>query len=52
MLLKESTSLFTVTESDESVSEELFRRGLCLPGDTGMKTKDVDRVCGVIRPML
>jgi pyridoxal phosphate-dependent aminotransferase EpsN len=40
-----------VMAGDESVSEDLFRRGLCLPSDTKMKMKDVDRVCDGIRSM-
>ena len=40
-----------VTVGDESVSEDLFCRGLCLPSDTKMKMKDVDRVCDGIRSM-
>ncbi len=31
------------------VSEDLFRRGLCLPSGTEMKEKDLERVVGVIR---
>lgn len=33
----------------ESVSDDLFERGLCLPSDTKMTMEDVDRVCDVIR---
>ena len=40
-----------VTAGEESVSEDLFRRGLCLPSDTKMTMDDVDRVCEVIRSM-
>lgn len=38
-----------VTAGPDSVSEELFRRGVCLPSDTKMSLDDVDRVCEVIR---
>lgn len=37
-----------VTAGDLSVSEDLFNRGLCLPGDTKMSADDVERVCDVI----
>jgi dTDP-4-amino-4,6-dideoxygalactose transaminase len=40
-----------VTAGDKSVSDELFRRGLCLPSDTKMTMDDVDRVSNVIRSM-
>lgn len=40
-----------VTADGESVSEDLFRRGVCLPSDTKMSVEDIDRVCGVIRSM-
>ena len=32
-----------------TVSESLFRRGICLPSGTAMTTEDVDRVCGVVK---
>lgn len=38
-----------VTAGEESVSDDLFARGLCLPSDTKMTMEDVDRVCDVIR---
>ena len=38
-----------VTAGAGSVSEDLFRRGICLPSDTKMTMEDVDRVCDVIR---
>lgn len=40
-----------VTATDESVSDDLFSRGVCLPSDTKMSMDDIDRVCGVIRSM-
>ena len=40
-----------VTVQADSVSEDLFARGLCLPSDTKMRMDDVDRVCGVIRSL-
>ncbi len=43
----------TVGRSDgPTVSENLFRRGLCLPSGTGMTMDDVDRVCGVVRRVI
>ncbi|MBE6568753.1 MAG: aminotransferase class I/II-fold pyridoxal phosphate-dependent enzyme [Ruminococcaceae bacterium] len=36
---------------NRSVSEELFKQGLCLPSDTKMSMDDVDRVCTVIQSM-
>ena len=38
-----------VKAGEESVSDDLFSRGLCLPSDTKMTMEDVDRVCRVIR---
>ena len=40
-----------VTVQADSVSEDLFSRGICLPSDTKMSMDDVDRVCGVIRSL-
>lgn len=37
-----------VTTNGESVSDNLFSRGVCLPSDTKMGVDDVDRVCEVI----
>lgn len=37
-----------VTAGADSVSEDLFARGVCLPSDTKMSMDDVDRVCDVI----
>ncbi len=34
-----------------AVSEDLFRRGLCLPSGTATAPKDLERVAGVIRSM-
>lgn len=41
-----------VTAGGESVSDDLFARGVCLPSDTKMTMEDVDRVCDVIRKVL
>ena len=38
-----------VTAGGESVCDDLFRRGICLPSDTKMTMDDVDRVCALIR---
>ena len=40
-----------VTAGGSSVSEDLFSRGVCLPSDTKMSMRDVDRVCEVIRKL-
>ena len=40
-----------VTSAGESVSDDLFSRGFCLPSDTKMTDDDVRRVCGVIGEM-
>ena len=37
---------------EQSVSEDLFARGICLPSDSKMTMEDVDRVCDVIRKVL
>lgn len=36
---------------EDSVSEKLFDRGVCLPSDTRMTTEDIDRVCAVIQSL-
>ena len=41
-----------VTAGEDSVSDDLFERGVCLPSDTKMSMEDVDRVCDVIRRVL
>ncbi len=38
-----------VTAETESVSDDLFSRGLCLPSDSKMSLEDVECVCSVIR---
>lgn len=38
-----------ITVGEESVCDDLFARGLCLPSNTQMTDDDVDRVCGLIR---
>ena len=38
-----------VKAGEESVSDDLFARGVCLPSDTKMTMEDVDRVSEVIR---
>ena len=38
-----------VTVGENSVCDDLFRQGLCLPSDTKMTMEDVDRVCACIR---
>lgn len=39
---------FFTTEKGESVSEDIFNRGLCLPSDTKMTTKEQEYVIGLI----
>ncbi|HZK25610.1 MAG TPA: aminotransferase class I/II-fold pyridoxal phosphate-dependent enzyme [Oscillospiraceae bacterium] len=34
-----------------NVSEKLFENGVCLPSDTKMTDKDLDRVCEAIKPL-
>ncbi len=31
------------------VSEKLFKNGVCLPSDTKMKDRDLERICGIIK---
>ena len=38
-----------VMAGEESVSNDLFARGVCLPSDTKMTMEDVDRICDLIR---
>ena len=40
-----------VTAGEAPVSEDLFRRGLCLPSGSAMTGEQVDRVCGLIRKL-
>jgi dTDP-4-amino-4,6-dideoxygalactose transaminase len=40
-----------VTAGENSVSDDLFARGVCLPSDTKMTMEDVDRVCACIRTL-
>lgn len=37
-----------VTAEKESVSAELFARGICLPSDTKMDQEDLERICKII----
>ena len=41
-----------VTAGEQSVSDDLFARGVCLPSDSKMTMEDVDRVCDVIKKVL
>ena len=41
-----------VTAGEESVSDDLFSRGVCLPSDSKMTMENVDRVCDVIRSLI
>lgn len=36
-------------EDEVSVSEDIFNRGVCLPSDTKMSDRDMDRVIGIIK---
>lgn len=40
-----------VTAGENSVCDDLFARGVCLPSDTKMTMEDVDRVCACIRKL-
>jgi dTDP-4-amino-4,6-dideoxygalactose transaminase len=40
-----------VTAGEESVCDDLFSRGVCLPSDSKMTMENVDRVCDVIRSL-
>lgn len=40
-----------VTGADNSVSGTIFKHGLCLPSDTKMEEKDMERVCAVIKKL-
>lgn len=40
-----------IKAGEESVSEDLFSRGVCLPSDTKMSMEDVDHICSVIRSL-
>lgn len=42
---------YVTAEDGISVSEDLFRRGFCLPSDTKMTMEDVERVCGVLHAL-
>lgn len=38
-----------VSVGDKPVSEDIFERGVCLPGDTKMSDEDCERVIGAVR---
>lgn len=40
---------FVTKEQKGSVAEELFKQGLCLPSDTKMTPKDLERIVGIIK---
>lgn len=42
---------FISTIEVNSVSEDLFNRGLCLPSDSKMTDKDLYRVCGIVKEL-
>ena len=33
----------------EGVSEKIFENGVCLPSDTKMSDRDLERICGIIK---
>ena len=45
----EKYPFYTHQDQEISVSEDIFNQGICLPSDTKMSKKDIDRVIGVIR---
>ena len=44
----EKYKFFKNDEDEECVSEDIFKRGICLPSDTKMDDVDIDRVTSVI----
>ena len=40
---------FNHNEGGISVSEDIFERGLCLPSDTKMSEKEIDKVINIIK---
>ncbi|CAM2075846.1 MAG: aminotransferase class I/II-fold pyridoxal phosphate-dependent enzyme [uncultured Clostridium sp.] len=40
---------FITVEANKSVAEDLYERGICLPSDTKMENKDIQRVIKIIK---
>ncbi len=40
------------SHGEDSVADELFRQGICLPSGSNMTEAQLDRICGVIRKIL
>ena len=38
-------------DNNKSISEDIFNRGVCLPSDTKMKDKDINRVINIIKEL-
>lgn len=45
----EKYDFFSHNEDGKSVAEDIFNRGVCLPSDTKMTEKDIDKVIGTIK---
>jgi len=40
---------FSHSEGEESISDDIFNRGLCLPSDVKMSEADMERIVGIVR---
>lgn len=45
----EKYEFYSHLENTESISEDIFKRGICLPSDTKMTKEDMDRVIKIIK---
>lgn len=45
----EKYEFYSHLENKESISEDIFKRGVCLPSDTKMTKEDMDRVINIIK---
>ena len=45
----EKYDLFTLCENGESVAEDIFNRGLCLPSDIKNTDEDMARIIGLVK---
>lgn len=45
----EEYDFFNHNENGQSVAEDIFNRGICLPSDTKMTEEEIDKVIGIVR---
>lgn len=45
----EKYEFFNHDENGQSIAEDIFNRGICLPSDTKMTEEEIDKVIGIVR---